>query len=105
MLIPATRVLVTLPFKEAASPHGGGVDIGVGGAVHVLFLRYPKLSPCRAFLHRLDALTGAGGGRSPGQGPDVPGQPLRVQRALAGAPPGEGGRGEAGWAPQGCCPL
>ena len=42
-------------------------------------------------LHRPDEVAGAGGRRGAGQGADLPGQPLRVQRALAGAPPGEGG--------------
>ena len=41
--------------------------------------------------HRPDEVAGAGGRRGAGQGADLPGQPLRVQRALAGAPPGEGG--------------
>lgn len=63
----------------------------------------PSASPltCVSTLFcRPDALAGPGGRCGPGQGPDLPGQPLRVQRALAGAAAGEGGRGEAGLEPR-----
>lgn len=92
-----------MPGKRAA---WGGVGAGAGGTVLVCFSRVPWAFPRDVFLtslHRPDALTGAGGRRGPGQGPDVPGQPLRVQRVLAGAPPGEGGRGEDAGQRKGLC--
>lgn len=84
----------------------GEVSVQVLG---VQFLsRVPWAFPRDVFLtslHRPDALAGAGGRRGPGQGPDVPGQPLRVQRVLAGAPPGEGGRGEDAGQRKGLCDM